>query len=894
MHYSRIRSDSRRSRRLAGILIPGPVILWQLILLQPILLLVGAPPCLAGDRIDLDGSLALYGHGYVKVADLDADGFPDLVAAPLTGNMHIVYSYLRRDDRFFADPIVSGFSEALREFELADTNGDGLPDLLGFTDTAFLVALGNGDGTFEPPQLTLATGEFARSVAVGDFNGDRRPDVAMVLTSGEALIFLNDDGSGFLPARTIDVFGAFAAMDAADFDNDGHLDLFVRWSLNSAVVFGRGDGDFMSRTEVTSGFTIRNADAIDWNGDGNIDIVLDDGSISVLLGDGRRGFHQGPSVALDGSVFETGDFNGDGRTDLIRLGDVASVFLGTADGDFVLTRETEGRIIAGASSRLATDIDLDGRDDWILGAVAGARILFGVRGRGINDVTGQFGAEWAQAMVPGDLNGDGVDDLVRRDHILFGTPDGTFYRGPDHDDILPRRIVDLDGNGTNDLLAIRSSTFVEAYLNDGAGNLVRVWNTRLTDPTRIHLGQVNDLVDDIRDFVVLEEGTNASVPYFGNGDGTFTEGPRVNVGTDPTFQTTGDFDEDGHLDVVVSRPGFLRIRFGDGFGTFPTFSDIPSAEVRALGKPDINNDGHLDLFSLSTREFHVHLGNGDGTFASPWTVNCGTDIGVTRLRDLNADGLVDLALTTFEHLWVFRGNGVDFDSPRRIWIGRSDDRPSRETLPNLAILSSLDAPVLDVAIAARGGGLGGGIYVSKSRRYDAVACADGDVNRGAGVRADVLHVNGSSGDGPQRRVVVSRTAPLEIRMEAPPSTRLRGLTNRDTAPFVVYASVSAPARNDVRRPDVVAAALCFPSPVTDVGAGNVVRIWNNLGDEETFGSATDPSMPAPSVIESSPHGPDVPGFVGMPANLWLQGVIRDTASPSGELAVTNAVMLCIE
>ncbi len=65
---------------------------------------------------------------------------------------------------------------------VADLNGDGDPDIVtanagsdpGSEDVSVL--LGNGDGSFQDPQLFDA-GDFPNSVAVADLNGDGTPDI---------------------------------------------------------------------------------------------------------------------------------------------------------------------------------------------------------------------------------------------------------------------------------------------------------------------------------------------------------------------------------------------------------------------------------------------------------------------------------------------------------------------------------------------------------------------------------------------------------------------------------------------------------------------------------------------------------------------------------------------
>lgn len=124
---------------------------------------------------------------------------------------------------------------------------------------------------------------------------------------------------------------------------------------------------------------------------------------------------------------------------------------------------------------------------------------------------------------------------------------------------------------------------------------------------------------------------------------------------------TGDFNQDGKLDLAVDTGGGVSILLGNGDGTFKTHLDYPGGGF-AIASGDFNGDGKLDLVTGGQNLVSILLGNGDGTFQAPinyqTNVLSGRTVFSIHVTDFNKDGKLDLAVNTetTEHV-ILLGNG---------------------------------------------------------------------------------------------------------------------------------------------------------------------------------------------------------------------------------------------
>jgi RHS repeat-associated protein len=345
-----------------------------------------------------------YLRSFPSVSDFNGDGFDDF--ATLFYNAKEKYLNLVIDgstgsafDGKLGWATMMDFDAANAQLIGGDFDGDGSTDLARAVNdggkTTIEVFLSTRTGFAKPVKWAIKADYWGKQLAAGDFTGDGKTDiVSYSLGSGslQAELYIST-GSAFVYSaalKNVPFNGKLSDVSLGDFDGDGRTDL-------ASHVIGAGGW---------------------W-----IDVYRSTGT--KLVHEAKWGYNQGTPGTTH--RFRTGDFNGDGKTDLLRFWDdggklSADVHLSTGSR-FELQAWLRKKGAAGDLRRLKTgDFNGDGKTDLVhldLGNLYLSTGRFDFPGGGLALPAWGAGVKLGCSMI-GDFNGDGTTDLMRSDGIAQG------------------------------------------------------------------------------------------------------------------------------------------------------------------------------------------------------------------------------------------------------------------------------------------------------------------------------------------------------------------------------------------------------------------------------------------------------------------------------------------
>ena len=627
-------------------------------------------------------------------ADFDKDGKPDIAVLQADGTLNILLnngkgglstpvSYL--NPNYSSSYIQQGF--------VADVNNDGYPDIVEFdsNNNVVIVYLNQKNGTFGSSQTVTLSSNYGTigSIAIGDVNGDGSLDLVTIAanvtsqttTDITVQTYIGTGSGGFTtPGASLTQTVTFPGQDQIPgstgialgyLNNDGKLDLAAdieeqtsrgAGAVVATIATGNGDGSFGAlnvsnpvsvSVQAPPGFPFlifgtSGVQILDLNNDKKNDLAIDaNGILFVALGDGNGGFSSTAQTANFGQPNQNvySDVNGDGIPDIVQNNGLMNVWIGNGDGTFNLPVNGDSYIDDSGSfqSLVVADFNGDGNLD-----------------------IAQLGGDYKQVSL---FDGNGKGGFQGAP-ALSSTTDGFSAPG----ELYLETAGDIVGNGLTDPLFVDqtgAAPYIVSGLSDGKGGFKYVTALAATaDPTLVYIQPVSaDFNGDGKQDLLIVDGAlgNGLSVALSNGDGTFQNPVSLampSLDCELNYAATGDLNGDGHVDIVVTYAGdaacggsdgtasgyFVALGKGDGtFGT-PVFT-ASGNELYSATIADMNMDGSPDLILVDdpfdgAGNFGVDLltGNGDGTFSTGTSILSDSIVSEVVAGDFNQDGTPDLIL----------------------------------------------------------------------------------------------------------------------------------------------------------------------------------------------------------------------------------------------------------
>ncbi|WP_416173893.1 Ig-like domain-containing protein [Enterobacter asburiae] len=306
----------------------------------------------SSDNSSYAGNTLTNTRGYYVVsqtaADFDRNGTQDIFATENTyaGSTQVMWTY--DGSTYNASQLAMGTTIWYGGVIAYDKTGDGYLDLAyGDAGMDSLTYLVNNNGVLSPDGTGGEGGFYGqfdsgREISGVDLNNDGTVDIVQHTNRSGAysLTVINNNGNGTLSIgqNLTNVFvvnasdtTTAASMTWADFNGDGYMDLYLGSSYNNnggVIYYNDGTGKLsatksaVEASNATAGYL---SVAVDWNGDGQMDIIklstYGGSQTATLFTNNGYGSTWTSSQLASGIAYATGvaavDYNWDGAQDLL-------------------------------------------------------------------------------------------------------------------------------------------------------------------------------------------------------------------------------------------------------------------------------------------------------------------------------------------------------------------------------------------------------------------------------------------------------------------------------------------------------------------------------------------------------------------------------------------------
>jgi streptogramin lyase len=632
---------------------------------------------------------------YVITCDINKDNQLDIVS--VNSKMNSISVIMGNGNGTFAKQMVYSTGNGSNPYAIAsgDFNSDNRLDLVIANEGADSIGifLGFDYTSFQNQQIYSSINNlFPYGIVISDFNNDNFLDIAATFFGNSSLGILLGYGNGSFSIMTIystESDSKPTSVAVGDFNSDNHLDIIVANSKadNIGVFLGYGNGSFAA---IMTYSTKQGSNPIsvivdDFNNDGQLDVAVANygtNNVGVLLGYGNGTFSiikiYSTGQGSTPYAVTVGDFNKDGQLDIAVANygtNSIGVLLGYGNGTFRDQVTFSSGYLSGPSWVSVGDFNSDNQLDiasanWNNNNVG---ILLGY-GNGTFAATMTYSTgtgSLPNCISVGDFNNDNISDIAVANSgtnnivVLFGFGDGSFLLGTAYSTgtrSAPNALAigDFNNDSRLDVAVVNYfSSNIGVFL--GYGNQLFAGLTTYTtgiqsQPYSVATGDFNN--DDRLDIVVANYGTHKVGILLGLRDGTFDTMMTYPIGNGsaPYSVAVADFNNDSHLDIVVtnSETDNIGILFGYGNGTFAmggTYSTGTRSRPYTVRIADFNNDNIADIAvaNSGTSNIFILYGYGNGTFGNETSYSFGYEYYPYSIAvaDLNQDNWMSIVIACY-------------------------------------------------------------------------------------------------------------------------------------------------------------------------------------------------------------------------------------------------------
>ena len=325
---------------------------------------------------------------------------------------------------------------------------------------------------------------FAGSgLAAGDLNADGEIDI--VATGGDTAVFFNNGNRALVtPGASLGAGGA-SAVTLLDWNGDGHLDIAASGlgDGNTEVFVNDGAGAFTSAERLQGNVgSVRAIADVDLDSNGQSELVIAGSSGIVIARNGAATLLLSNTGGID---VATADIDLDGAQDIVavRATDrTVDLYFNDGSGGAFNQAELQSGSVGTVS---IADLNADGVPDLLLGRdgsdlQAPQHQVYYQQGNGQFSAGQSFGASPVTALLAGDINDDGWNDVATINEtgvhqVYLGSSTGDLVLAPEQLVSTGMRrgvLVDFNGDESLDLLlAGVDAGALEIHANNGIGRL---------------------------------------------------------------------------------------------------------------------------------------------------------------------------------------------------------------------------------------------------------------------------------------------------------------------------------------------------------------------------------------------------------------------------------------